>query len=113
MADTRAPTAAFLLGVVLLTAGCKLGRYSAGHPLESTQVVGWEELAPRRLALEVRFRDDAPSYGCLLEAFSSEGESIGYKRARPRGESERTIEMFVREGTAGDVVDVRVTDCDV
>lgn len=105
--------AKILLVVVPLTAGCKLSRFSAGHPLESTEIVGWEEVASRRIVMEVRFRDDAPKYGCLIEAFAGAGESIGYKRAIPRGETERTIEMFLRYGTAEEVVDVRVTDCDM
>jgi hypothetical protein len=90
-----------------------MSRFSAGHPLESTTIESWSVRSERSLLLEVGFRDDAPGYGCGVEALSSDGESLGWKRARPRGEEARETVMYLSDGRAAEVDDVRVTDCDI
>lgn len=91
----------------------------SGHPLDSTEVVDWEIVNPTTLEVSLRFRDDAPWWGCSVEALSEdpsldvEDRSIGVLRAKPMKKESRVMEMHLDNRTAADVDTVRVTDCDV
>lgn len=82
---TRLSIATAFAFVVLVTSACdhKMSRFAAGHPPESTTVVDWQSKGERAIAITFRFRDDAPNYGCSVEAFNLEGESIGLVQAKP------------------------------
>jgi hypothetical protein len=104
------------LFLVLTAVGCdrKMGRLESGHPLGSTTVVEWEVLDGAAISVDLRFREDAPAYGCLVEAFDGSGASLGYVSARPKNQEERTLTMKLDEGASSAAVeDVRVTDCDI
>ncbi len=88
-------------------------RFAAGHPLESTTIVEWEPVSARALEVTVTFRDDAPPYGCSLEAFTAKDESVGYLRARPKNLEQRVMTMRLDDGTTEEVERVAVTDCDM
>jgi hypothetical protein len=104
-----------ITAAALLLAACPLqpGRFSAGHPLDSTKVLEWGRLSATSIHVTLEFRDDAPSYGCLLEAFTEDDRSIGYLRARPRGQNVRVMRMELDRGTSDEVERVSVTDCDI
>jgi hypothetical protein len=75
--------------------------------------VGWEKLTKRSIHVTVSFSEEAPDYGCLLAAVSTDDEWIGFKRAKPLGTTQRTLTMELHEGTADDVERVDVEDCDM
>lgn len=91
----------------------------SGHPLDSTEVVDWEVIDPTTLQVTLRFRDDAPWWGCSVEALSDDPSldvderSIGVLRAKPMKRQARVMTMHLDNGTANDVDKVEVTDCDV
>lgn len=75
--------------------------------------MSWEPEGNQAISVTFRFRDDAPAYGCLVEAFDSEDASIGYVSARPQGQDERVMTMNLDQGKSSAVKRVAVTDCDV
>lgn len=102
------------LVAVLLLAGCGGDdRFASGHPLDSTTVERWVPSGEHAVSVELAFRDDAPSYGCEVDAYDRDGKSLGFVIAKPRGQETRTMTMPLDRGTSDEVERVAVADCDI